>query len=139
MVYIPFTTLGDWDAYGCKVPLDAQRFVRQLRLPSGYPYPDYSFTGFGGVLMVCDVFSNVRAFDLCCPVELNPDIRVYIDHNANCAKCPKCGSTYDVFLLNGSGRLAGGPLSGPALTDGFGLRNYNVLFGVDGRYCLISQ
>lgn len=89
--------------------------------------------------MVCDVFSNQRAFDLCCPVEVNPETRVYIDAQANCAKCPVCFSTYDVFLLNGSGRLSGAPLSGPALTNGYGLRNYQVMFGVDGRYCLISQ
>lgn len=137
-VYIPFTTAGEWDLYGAKAPLDARRFIRPSE-PAGYSYPDYSFTGFGGVLQVCDLQGTLRAYDLSCPVECQPDVRVVVDYSTNLARCPKCGSTYDVFLLNGSGPLAGAPVSGPALTSGYGLRRFNVVFGVDGRYALITN
>ena len=141
-VYIPFND-GQWNAFGAKAPLDARRFIRPTGTrpgsPAGYAYPEYSFTGFGGVLQVCDIHGTLRAFDLSCPVECSPDVLVVVDYSTNLARCPQCGSTYDVFLLNGSDALAGGPVDGPALTRGYGLRRYNVLFGVDGRDVLISR
>lgn len=143
-VYIPFTTVGVWDSYGAKAPLDARRFIRPLKQtdpsePAGFTYPDNSATGYGGVLQVCDLQGTMRAYDLSCPVECQRDIRVRVDYTTNLAQCPKCGSTYDVFLLNSSPAMAGAPVSGPALKSGYGLRRFNVIFGVNGRYALISN
>lgn len=137
-VYVPFTDRGQWDSFGAKAPLDARRFIRPTE-PAGYQYIDYSFTGYGGVLQVCDLQGTLRAYDLSCPIECQSDIRVSVDYSTNLAKCPKCGSTYDIFVLEGSGALAGKPVSGPALTSGYGLRRYNVAFGIDGRYALITN
>ena len=136
-VYVPFTTEGQWDAFGAKAPLESRRFIRGMNVPAGYPYPDYSFTGYGGVLQVCDIHGTLRAYDLSCPVECQRNVLVMVDYSTNLARCPECGSTYDVFLLDGSDQLAGAPVSGPALASGYGLRRYGVIFGVDGRYCLI--
>ncbi|MBD5239760.1 MAG: hypothetical protein HDS64_08390 [Bacteroidales bacterium] len=135
-VYVPFTTAGEWDLYAAKAPLDAQRFIIPST-PAGFSYTSLSATGFGGILMTCDMTNTPRAYDLSCPVECQRDILVIIDRETNLARCPRCGSTYDVFLLNGSPQMAGAPTSGEAMTRGLGLRRYSVTFGLDGRYALI--
>lgn len=135
-VYVSFPTPGEWDLYAAKAPLDARRFIIPST-PAGFAYTSLSATGFGGVLMTCDMDNVPRAYDLSCPVECQRDIKVVIDRETNLARCPECGSTYDVFLLNVSPRMAGAPTSGPALQRGLGLRRYSVNFGMDGRYALI--
>lgn len=135
-VYVPFTTAGQWDIYAAKAPLDAQRFIIPSS-PAGFAYTDLSATGFGGVLMVCDLGGVPRAYDLSCPVECQRDVKVIIDRETSLARCPECGSTYDVFVLNGSAQMAGAPTSGAALQRGLGMRRYSVTFGLDGRYALI--
>lgn len=139
MVYIPFTTAGQWEIYGAIGPMTHTRFIRTdtESLPSNYTYPDYSYTGYGGILQLCDIHSTLRAYDLSCPVERQRNVRVFVNTETNMAECPQCHSTYDVFLLNGA--LPGSPTGGPALTSGYGMRSYQVLFGVDGRYALISN
>lgn len=136
-VYVPFTTIGDWDAFGVGGALQSRRFIREQNQPAGYTYSVQTATGWGGVLLVMDVYSTARAYDLSCPVERQQNVRVRINSETNLAECPECHSTYDVFLLNGA--LAGAPTSGPALISGYGMRNYRVLLGVDGRDRLISQ
>ncbi len=136
-VYIPFQTEGQWELFAAKAPLDARRFIRPQGVPAGYAYPDYSYTGYGGVLQVCDIHGTMRAYDLSCPVECQRNVLVVVDYSTNLARCPECKSTYDIFLLNGSDQLAGGPVAGPALASGYGLRRYSVHFGLDGRYALI--
>lgn len=144
-VYIPFQTEGVWQAYGCNAPLQARRFVRPTinsslpTEPADFPYPVAANTGYGGVLQVCDLQGTPRAYDLSCPIECQRDITVTVDYGTNLAKCPKCGSTYDIFVLEGNSALAGAPVSGPAMVSGYGLRRYNVVFGVDGRYALITN
>lgn len=140
-VYVPFTTVSEWHAYGIGGEYGAggamqwRRFIRAERVPSGYPWPDYSYTGFGGVLLSCDVNSELHVFDLACPVERLAQVRVYITDN-NYARCPKCGSEYDVFRIE---RSPGAPVSGPALADGYALRRYRIAFGADGRYALLTN
>lgn len=139
-VYLPFTTASDWHLYGiggqygAGGALQSRRFIRQERVPSGYPYPDYSYTGFGGLLMTCDVASQLHVFDLACPVERQPDVRIVV-RDDNFAHCPKCGSVYDVFMIE---RNPGSPVSGPAFADGYALRSYRIVFGADNRYALIT-
>lgn len=136
-VYIPFTTVADWETYGVGGALSSRRFIRSESVPSGYPYPDYSYTGYGGVLLTCDVNAEPLAFDLSCPVERRSDVRIVIDRNENVAVCHTCGSTYDVFSIHGYG--IGAPVSGIARTEGYALRTYRVMFSVDSRYALISN
>lgn len=133
-VYVPFTTESEWHEYGVGGALQSRRFIRQERVPGNYPYPDYSYTGYGGVLLTCDVMSAIHVFDLSCPVERRPDVRIVIGSD-NFARCPQCGSVYDVFQIE---RNPGDPVSGPAFAEGYGLRSYRLLYGVDGRYALIS-
>lgn len=142
-VYVPFTTQADWNFYaggaldGTLPPLTARVFDRAQGIPANYPYPDYCFTGYGGVLLVGDLQSAPRCYDRSCPVERQPDVCVAIDRNTNLARCPQCGSTYDVF---GVQSLPGGyPVSGPAAAEGYALRPFAVIYNVDGRYALLSN
>lgn len=141
-VYVPFTTLADWETYGVGgadglgSALQSRVFNREERVPSSYFYPDYSYTGFGGLLLVGDVHSIARCYDQSCPVERQRDVRVVIERDTNLAKCRRCGSTYDVFGT--TGRPPGYPVAGPAQVSGYTLRVYSVIFGVDGRYALLS-
>lgn len=136
-VYIPFTTQGDWDAWGVGGALNSRPFIKADRKPAGYAYPDFSFTGFGGVLLVCASDNGYYAFDLSCPVEVKPTVQIEVDKETNYARCPLCDSTYDVFGLDGG--AVGAPHSGIAAEENYGLRRYAVLSGADGRYRLISN
>lgn len=135
-VYIPFTGVGDWELYGVSGAMQSRAFVKWLDIPADYPYQEYCFTGFGGVLMTCTAMSNYCAFDMACPVEHSQNVRVEIDPDMNMAVCPKCGSVYDVFQMQ---EPPGYPVAGPAREDGYGLTVYRVVFGVDGRYALITR
>lgn len=135
-VYVPFRTAGDWEVYGVAGALQSRRFIREQRVPKNYPYPDYCYTGFGGVLLVSTVYGDCMAFDLACPVEHSQSVLVAINPETNMAVCPKCGSVYDVFQLE---RGPGHPVSGLALEFGYGLTPYRVLFNVDNCHALISR
>lgn len=119
-VLIQFNSVADWDVYGVSGAMSWRRFIKSERLPLNFPYTAMSATGFGGVLLCCDVNGNPVAYDLSCPVECRSDVRIYIDEDALVAECPKCHSTYDVFSLWGH------PLSGEAAECGYGLRRYTV-------------
>ncbi len=134
-VYVPLTTEGDWALYGVGGALQSRRFIREDLVPSGYPYQEFCYTGFGGVLLVSTVHSAYRVYDLSCPVERSPKIRVAINDD-NFAICPKCGSVYDVFELQSG---PGHPVSGPALDRGYALTPYRLLFNVDNRFALLSR
>ncbi len=140
-VRIPFTTIGDWHAYGIAGAATSRRFIRETGSPTeppGYPYTAMTATGYGGVLLV-GTFSYSgdpqltppAAFDLSCPVEARRDIRVVADSDQGYARCPKCGSTYDIFQGNGM------PLSGPAAQQRYGLRRYRVVGGTGSEYVVI--
>lgn len=132
-VSVVFPTVAQWDVYGVAGAMDYRRFIIQERVPENFPYTAVSQTGYGGVLLVCDVAGQPKAFDLSCPVEARPDVRVHIDRENNIAVCDGCGSTYDVFSLDGH------PISGPASRQGFGLRRYRVGPGRGGDYMVISN
>ena len=129
-VRIDFPTVGDWQQYGVSAALDSRSFIKTERLPHGFPYTDMSATGFGGVLLACS-FDNVPlAYDLSCPVEVSPTVRVSIDKDNNVARCNKCGSTYDVYRT-------GAPLSGPAVEKGYALTRYRVAPGQEALQYMI--
>lgn len=124
-VNVVFTTPGVWALYGVGGALEWKRFIRTrtLTVPADFPYTAASYTGFGGLLLVGDLYGNPLAYDLACPYEARADVRVEINPEANDARCPVCHSTYDVF--GGQGR----PTSGPAAQRGYGLTRYRVAEG----------
>ncbi|MDR0995153.1 MAG: (2Fe-2S)-binding protein, partial [Tannerella sp.] len=76
--------------------------------------------GFGGILVFHAYDDNYYAFDLSCPYEANPNIRVAVDSTGIYAVCPNCGSRFDL-----SYGLAY-PTQGPAKES---LRRYAVTPG----------
>lgn len=119
-VNVQFQTVADWNVYGVAGAMEYQYFIRDKRVPSNFFYSASTYTGFGGVLLVSDVLGDYKAFDLACPVECQRDVRISIDTEEMVARCPKCGSTYNVFSLLGH------PISGIAADRGYGLRRYTV-------------
>ena len=132
-VYLPFSTVGVWDAYGVTGAMDYRRFVKSDRIPGGYPYSAMSGTGFGGILLVRDYLDTPVAYDLACPVEVMYNVRVEVDDEQHLARCPKCGSTYFIFENYGH------PVSGPAKERGYGLECYRVLPADAGFYMLVRR
>lgn len=131
-VNIVFNTVADWNIYGVTGAMDYRLFIRDQRKPANFPYTAMTYTGFGGVLLVSDVMGNPQAYDLSCPVEARKDVRVEIDDEM-LAHCPKCGSTYNVFSLQGH------PVGGKAAEMGYGLRHYHVGPGRDASaYMVVS-
>lgn len=128
-VYINLSDAGLWNTYGTPGFGMYNYFVLQTGTPlepAGFHYLTNSATGFGGVLLIGGMnpfegnTAAPMAYDLSCPVEKSPTVRVRIDNETLEAVCPKCGSHYDVTMG------AGAPISGPA-ADGkhkYGLRRY---------------
>lgn len=61
--------------------------------------------GYGGVVIYRDLDEKIRSYDLACPVEALPTIRVKIQ--TPFAVCPQCGSKFDLNAI-------GTPVSGPS-------------------------
>lgn len=121
-VNINLSTAGYWQTYGVTAPGMYREFNIAERKPANYPYVASSRTGFGGVLLVCDIFSGEpMAYDMSCPVERRGDVRIHIDESSFDAVCSKCGSRYDVMGGWGS------PLSGKAVAQKVGLTRYSVI------------
>ena len=128
-VFLDLSDQGMWVSYGVSGFGDFQYFVYQQGSsfePAGFPFTARSATGFGGVLLIegMDPFTletlTPLAYDLSCPVERSPTVRVRIDPATYEAVCPVCDSHYDVTMA------AGAPTAGPA-TEGkhkYGLRRY---------------
>lgn len=120
-VYIDLSTPGYWERYGVHALGQSREFIKSRRVPADFSYVVTSETGFGGVLLVTDVENYPLAYDLACPVELNRETRVVFDSETLRARCPKCGSEYDVCELNGT------PVSGEAFKRKWALRRYQAV------------
>ena len=117
-----------WVNYGVHGMADTQEFILN-QSPAGFQYNVSSATGFGGVMLVGSAQNEILAFDLSCPVERSPQVRIHFDPDNLCARCEKCGSTYDVFSASGA------PMSGEARTRRFFLQSYRVLYNaITGAY-----
>ena len=135
-VNIVFSNEGVWAKYGVSGALQSKRFIRSATapVPADFPYTVNTYTGYGGVLLVGELYSGMPiAYDLSCPYEARPDIRINVDNDAHDAICPVCGSTYDIF--GGQGR----PTSGPAAERGYGLTRYRVFEGGALNYRVITR
>jgi len=108
-----------WNTYGVNGMGDYRIFNRDKNLPSNFPYNVNTFTGYGGVLLMMGI-DGPMAYDLSCPVELSQNITLSIDADKLEAYCPKCQSRFNP--LTG----AGGPLSGVAINNKVGMRQYRA-------------
>lgn len=127
-VQINLANQGLWATYGVSGVGAWREFIKDERLPSGFPYTDASRTGFGGVLIIGtdapatgdfpQAYMPV-AYDLSCPVEVKQNVRIYVDEDRLEGVCPVCGSRYS--LLGG-----GFPISGEAAQHDpqYGLTSY---------------
>lgn len=121
-VNLNLSTAGYWQTYGVTSPGTYRVFNKSERIPTNYPYNANIYTGFGGVLLVCDIYtSEPMAYDMSCPVERRADVRVSIDESSYEAVCAKCGSHFDVMTGWGT------PVSGKALTEKVGMTRYSVV------------
>lgn len=137
-VYIEFMNQGIWDTYGVNGMGMSRRFILDERQPAGFPYNSTSATGYGGVLLIygIDAFTNEDgplAYDLACPVEKLPDVRVVVDNMTYDAVCPDCHSHYNVLERGGA------PVSGPAKDHGYGLRRYDCVRAANTGYLIRNQ
>lgn len=138
-VYVSLSNIGVWNTYGVSGFGSHRNFIYDpegVSVPTGFTYVNGSATGFGGVLLIegMDPFNTVGsyplAYDLACPVERQPDIRVYISNEDYVAVCPECGSVYDVTMA------AGYPISGEAAQGKYkySLKTYQVVASPYGGY-----
>lgn len=132
-VRIAFPTVAEWQIYGTPGATDHKRFIKGEKTPPNFPWTALTETGYGGVLLCGDVHGAPVAYDLACPVEIRPDIRIIVDPEALNAYCPKCHSVYDIFTNYGQ------PLSGPAAEQGYGLQKYYVGAGSAGEYMVVHR
>lgn len=58
--------------------------------------------GYGGILVHIDMNSEYIAYDMACPYEMDPTIKVRPDDSAVRAVCEKCGSTFEIASAYGS-------------------------------------
>lgn len=119
-VNIEFANVGMWHTYGVAATPDFRYFVKSELKPAGFPYTELTYTGFGGVLLLCDIMNNPRAYDMACPYEAKNNVKIYVDKEKLQAVCPKCGSRFDIYDNPGY------PLSGPAAEKRYGLQQYRV-------------
>lgn len=139
-VNINLASADMWVTYGVAGYGEYRLFIRDLREPRNFPYTDRTDTGYGGVLLISGVNPYTLeagvplAYDLSCPVECKPDVRISMQSDGlmPVAVCPGCGSHYDVVELGGS------PTSGPALSRKLGMRRYECREGGYGGYLIVN-
>lgn len=116
-----------WNVYGVNGMGEYRIFNREKGIPKNFPYNVNTFTGYGGILLMMGM-DGPMAYDLSCPVELSQEITVSIDAENLDAVCPRCKSHYNVFSGDG------GPLSGVAINNKVGMRQYRVTPGNGGYF-----
>lgn len=136
-VNIDLSNQGIWNTYGVEGFGQYNKFIftTKERIPSGFPYTYNSATGYGGVLLIWgqnaytgDV--SPLAYDLSCPVERSPEVRVNVDHDTYEAVCPVCFSHYNIIEGNGA------PLEGPALSMHYAMSHYECYPTTNGGYVI---
>lgn len=132
-VSINLLTTGIWNSYGVAAYGQYRNFIltSTIHEPANFSFRADSHTGYGGVLLIYgqNPFSlevGPLAYDLSCPYERKPDIRVKVDSKTFEAYCVVCGSRYNVTERGGS------PIAGPSLTDHYQMKMYQCLPPADG-------
>lgn len=143
VVNVSLADAGVWNTYGVSGFGNHRNFIFNgtvNSIPTNFPYKYGSATGFGGVLLIegADPYSAVTAsplaYDLACPVERKPDIRVYVENETYMAVCPECNSVYNVTTAGGV------PISGEAAEGKYKyrLRMYSVVPTSTGGYIITN-
>lgn len=86
--------------------------------------------GYAGILLYSDLEGKYQAFDLCCPYEIDPRVRVFPNESGE-AICRKCGSK---FILYYGGAVSQGPSKYP-------LKKYpaNLTNTTGGEYLIVQN
>lgn len=136
-VNVSLDNAGLWAAYGVHGFGEPRYFILsgKERQPAGFPYTYGSATGYGGILLIGgqNVYTgdtSPLAYDLACPVERMPEVRVEVDPLTFDAVCPVCGSHYNVVEGNGA------PISGPAKSMHYAMTHYECYPTVNGGYVI---
>lgn len=135
-VHLTFNTVGDWNVYGLQGDAaSSRRYIHTATecVPTGFPYTKLDHTGYGGLLLVADIIGELHAYDLSCPYERKQNVRVAVSDEELVARCPTCGSSFDIYQNYGN------PLSGPALDHGYALKKYSVVSGGATEYRVITR
>lgn len=145
-VRINLTDPGVWNTFGVSGYGMTQRFIlyktndQYLHLPEGFPYTGDAATGYGGVLLISGIDPYTAdadiplAYDLSCPVECLPTVRVEVSNQPPYnAVCPKCHSVYNVT------DAAGAPVSGEAVAEKLSLRRYACMPALGGGYMIVNR
>ncbi len=82
-----------------------------------FPLREADRTGFGGILICSNYEGKYCAFDRACPHEAQRKVCVEVE-NALYARCPHCGSKFDIYTSEFAF-----PVTGPAKQ---GLKKYRV-------------
>lgn len=129
-VRIDLGNVALWNTYGVNGMGDYRIFNREKGIPSNFPYNVNTFTGYGGVLLMMGMDAPM-AYDMSCPVEASPTIRLSINPDNFEAVCSRCGSRYNP--LTG----LGGPVAGVAINNKVGMRQYHV-YPSNGGYVIAN-
>ena len=129
-VRIDLSGYAIWSTYGVSGMGEYRIFNRDKRIPANFPYNVNTYTGYGGVLLMMGI-DGPMAYDLSCPVEVSPEIILSINADNFEAVCPRCNSHFDP-LMN-----AGGPVSGVAINNKVGMRQYRVMAN-NGGYTITN-
>lgn len=127
-VFIDLSNAGLWNTYGVPGYGECRMFSKDKRIPATFPYTERTSTGFGGIMLVYGI-NGPTAYDRCCPVEVDKDIVLSFDSETFEAYCPTCGSRFNVCEADGV------PLSGPALSNHYGLQRF-VVVASNGGYII---
>lgn len=74
-VRVEFANQAMWDQYGVSGSFIHRRFILNQKIPAGFPYTLSSATGYGGLMLITNEHGVPYVYDLCCPVEINSNIR----------------------------------------------------------------
>lgn len=134
-VHLTFRTEGDWNVYGVKGNAAYCRYIlaSDIKTPEDFPYAVLDRTGYGGILLVSDVMGDLVAYDLACPYEARPTVRLNVPDEEVYAECALCGSTFDIYTNHGN------PRSGPAADRGYALQRYSVTSGGALEYLIVTR
>lgn len=135
-VNIELNSYGLWTTYGVHSYGAYKIFNKSSGTPSNFSYTTGTYTGYGGVLLICGYdmmtgdYNSPLVYDMACPVEVDKSVLVSIDSETYEAVCYTCGSRFNVCDAQGS------PVSGKAYDLKYGMQKYTATASSQGGYIL---
>lgn len=87
------------------------------------------YLGYGGILVIHNIDDKYFAFDMCCPYEVRPDVRVHCN-GAGIAVCDSCQSSF--YVGDGNGFPTAGKAKYP-------LKRYSVYYDSTTAKILVTN